>query len=161
MSETPPAPPHTEADGEELLKEVLEGLLGAENTQQSLGEEGASLSDDCMLALHSIFQQNLVLALDLVDRGGVTRYSSTAAGGGVARLLYVVQGSAGSRYVCLSSSRYCSCPAFVYSVLVRGDALLCKHQLAVQLAVAMGRCEQVEVSGEEWAILASMDTKVE
>lgn len=147
-----------EVDGEELLKAVLEGLLKAEDTQET--RTSGVLSDDCLLALHSIFQQNLVPAMDLVDRGGVTKYVSTAAGG-VTRQLYVVQGSAGSRYICLTSSRYCSCPSFGYSVLVRGDALLCKHQLAAQLAVAVGRCELMEVSGEEWAVFASMDSKTE
>ena len=40
-------------------------------------------------------------------------------------------------YNCFTSSNYCSCPSYVYTVLVREDALLCKHALAVQLARAM------------------------
>lgn len=141
---------------EVLLSEVVETLLEKQGG-------GGTLSDGCLTALHSIFQQNLVPALDLVERGGVTKYvcSSVASGGRgtVNRELYVVQGSTGNQYVCLTTSRYCSCPSFAYSVLVKGDALLCKHQLAVRLAVAVGRCETVEVSGEEWATLAGMDAK--
>jgi predicted nucleic acid-binding Zn finger protein len=116
-----------------------------------------TMSDVCMLALHSIFQQNLVPALELVERGGVTKYSCRVGGGGVTRELYRVQGSSGNQYLCFTSSSYCSCPSYAYHVLVRRDALLCKHQLAVRLATAMGRCDQVQVSGEEWADLAGME----
>lgn len=137
-----------EVGGEELLKEVVQALLGQ-------GKAGA-LSDDSLLALHAVFQQNLVPALDLVERGAVTKYVCSSG-----RQLYLVVGSTGNQYVCFGSSSYCSCPSFVYSVLARGSALLCKHQLAVQLARATHQCKQVEVSGEEWASLVAMDTKME
>lgn len=175
-----------QAHGEELLQEVVgalinrvswtgsggdssialvQGLMQQQTTgcegegQQQIGCEGAAISDHCMTALHSIFQQNLVPALDLVERGRVTKYVCST--GPVTRKLYVVQGSTGNQYVCLTTSSYCSCPSYVYNVLVKGDALLCKHQLAVRLATSLGTCEQVEVSREEWATLAGMDTKIE
>lgn len=138
--------------GEELLQKVMDALL-----------EEETMSDDSLIALHSILQQNLVPALDLVERRAVTKYVCScvaAAGyGTVTRQLYLVKGSSGNQYVCLASSSYCSCPSFMFSVLGRGDALLCKHQLAVRLATAMGACPAVELSGEEWAGLAKMDTQ--
>ena len=99
-------------------------------------EELGEISEDLMSALLFVFQSPLHQALDLLDRGSVTRYSCPAG-----RELYRVRGSGGLIYTCLTSSNYCSCPSFVYTVLVKEDALLCKHMLAVQLgrAIRLGR----------------------
>lgn len=137
--------------GHGLLLEVLDHLL------QDI-KEGV-LTDSHITALHSIFQQNLLHALDLLQQGNVTHYlhSYRAAGRDLWRELYVVEGSSGHKYVCFPSSSYCSCPSFVYSVLVRAEACICKHQLATRLAAAMGSAHQVQVSAQEWAQLAASD----
>ena len=142
--------------GEALLTEVVQALMVE-------GLEEGEMSDNALLTLHSIFQQNLVLALDLVERGAVTKYITTNSSAGaasavVARQLHLVRGSTGNQYICFLSSNYCSCPSFVYNVLVKEDAMLCKHQLAVRLATATGKCGVVQVTGEEWAGLVAMDT---
>lgn len=97
-------------------------------------EELGEISEDLMSALLFVFQAPLHQALDLLDRGAVTRYSCPAG-----RELFRVRGSGGRSYTCLTSSNYCSCPSFVYSVLVKEDSLLCKHMLAVQLGRAIGQ----------------------
>lgn len=96
-------------------------------------EEAGKISEDLMSALLFVFQTPLHQAFDLLDQGSVSRYFCPAG-----RELYRVKGSGGHTYTCLTSSNYCSCPSFVYTVLVKEDALLCKHVLAVQLARAIG-----------------------
>lgn len=108
------------------------------------------LSDNLLSALHSIFHQHTLHAFDLVDRGSVTHFTCPSG-----RELYRVKGSSSRSYTCFSSSSYCNCPSFVYAVLVKEDSLVCKHTLAVQLATAMNRCREVEVSDVEFAELLS------
>ena len=107
-------------------------------------ESNGRISDDLMSALLFVYQAPLHQALDLLDRGSVTRYHCPAG-----RELYRVRGSGGRSYTCLASSNYCSCPSFVYTVLVKEESLLCKHMLAVQLGKAMeaGRRERGEKAG--------------
>lgn len=96
-------------------------------------EEAGKISEDLMSALLFVFQTPLHQAFDLLDQGSVSRYFCPTG-----RELYRVKGSGGRTYTCLTSSNYCSCPSFVYTVLVKEDTLLCKHMLAVQLARAIG-----------------------
>ena len=112
-------------------------------------KESGRISEDLMSALLFVFQAPLGQALDLLDRGSVTRYYCAAG-----RELYRVRGRGSRFYTCLTSSDYCSCPSFVYTVLVKQDSLLCKHLLAVQLGRAMaagtrGRVGMGEGEGEE------------
>lgn len=115
-------------------------------------QETGRISDDLMSALHFLFHQTLVQAFDLVDRRQVVHYICPSG-----RELYCVQGSGQRTYTCLASSNYCSCPSFVYSVLVREDSLMCKHMLAVQLARAMSASEETTVCDEEFAKLLGTD----
>lgn len=141
--------------GEELLMKVLHELL------EEVKENGGTFSDEQLKALETLFPQHLLAALDLAERGAVTQYTCSSPHGD--KTLYLVQGSSGQQYLCFSSSSYCSCPSFTYSVLVRKEMLLCKHQLALHLAHAMqaqGMCRHVHVSGEEWAKMAALDTPI-
>ena len=138
---------HLESDGVLLLEVVEQLLLAIEN------EDQGSISDAHLSALHSIFPQNLLHALDLVERDCITCYICSSP----LRKLYQVQGTSNKHYICFESSLYCSCPSFVYSVCVKGDSLMCKHQLAICLASAINTCKQVQVTGKEWAALASTD----
>ena len=123
-------------------------LLEVKREQQETGH----ISDDLMSALQSVFQQPLIQAFDLIDRDAITHFVCPSG-----RELYRVQGSSSQRvYTCLVSSNYCSCPSFVYTVLVKEDSLMCKHMLAVQLARAMGCSQEVTVSNEDFVeMLAS------
>ena len=144
-----------------LVMEVLHQLL-ADITAAG----GGSLSDSQLLSLHSVFPQQLQPALELVEQEAVTLYTYTTPS--LTRTLWMVQGSTGNQYIILGlcppsatstpSPGYCSCPSFVYSVLVRGDAALCKHQLAAHLATATGLCKTEHLSPQQWALKASTDT---
>ena len=141
------APTHVplQAVAEQLMLEVR-------REREEKGER--QLSNDLMSALQFIFQQPLLSAFDLIDRNAVSRFVCPAK-----RELYRVQGSGGRVYTCFVSSNYCSCPSFVYTVLVKEDSLMCKHMLAVQLARAMDACHEVSVSDEEFAELLSSDSQ--
>lgn len=136
----------------EVLLQVFQQLL------EAIRKEGGAISDNQLKALASLFPHHLLAALDLVERGAITTYTSACSTG--ERTLYRVLGNSGQEYTC-HGSRYCSCPSYMYSVVrSRGDALLCKHQLAAHLAAAMegqDMCRHVHVSEEEWARLATQD----
>ncbi|XP_071946306.1 zinc finger SWIM domain-containing protein 7-like [Antedon mediterranea] len=118
-------------------------------------ENQQSLSDHLLSALNFVQQRPLLQAFDLVDRKNVTRVSCPAG-----RTVFQVCGSSGKLYTCFSSSTFCSCPAYVFSVLKRKDVSLCKHVLAVQLSCAMGVCKELNVSDEEMTqlLLSNLST---
>ena len=115
-------------------------------------QERGRLSDDLLSAFQFVFQQPFLQALDLIDRNAVTHFACPSG-----RELYRVQGSSARVYTCLVSTNHCSCPSFVYTVLVKEDSLMCKHMLAVQLARAMGTAHEVIVTNEEFAQLLGSD----
>lgn len=131
-----------------ILMETAEKLL-----QAVANEEKDTISDDMLSALNSVFPFNLLQALNLLDQDSVTKYVCTTS----RRELYQVLGDRKNHYFCFASSLYCSCPSFVYNTLIKGEALMCKHQLAMRLAVALGRTRTIEVDGREWAQLAESD----
>ncbi|XP_078080650.1 zinc finger SWIM domain-containing protein 7 isoform X2 [Mustelus asterias] len=118
---------------EELLKRV-----------KRVYQELSQLTDELLLALKFVFGPAALNALELVDQRSVTLVHSPSG-----RSLYQVEGSSGQVYHCLSSCLYCSCPAFMYSVLRRNDNILCKHILAVYLCQAMGAYHQLAVSDKQ------------
>ncbi|XP_038670724.1 zinc finger SWIM domain-containing protein 7 [Scyliorhinus canicula] len=118
---------------EELLKKV-----------KLIYQQLSQLTDELLLALKFVFGPAALQALELVDRRAVTLVNSPSG-----RSLYQVEGSSGQVYHCLSSCLYCSCPAFMYSVLRRNDNILCKHILAVYLCQAMGVFHQLTVTDKQ------------
>lgn len=130
-----------------VLHFIAEQLIAEVKRESS---EVGFLSDNLLSALHSVFHQHLLHAFDLVDRSSVTRFTCPSG-----RELYRVRGSSARSYTCFLSSSYCNCPSFVYAVLVKEDSLVCKHTLAVQIARAMNRCRELEVSDVEFAELLS------
>ncbi|XP_063002526.1 zinc finger SWIM domain-containing protein 7 isoform X2 [Elgaria multicarinata webbii] len=90
--------------------------------------------------LKFVFGASAVPALDLVDRRSVTRITSPSG-----RTVYQVVGSSGKLYTCYASCHFCTCPAFVFSVLRKDDNLVCKHLLAVYLSRAVGACQELTV----------------
>ncbi|XP_042298608.1 zinc finger SWIM domain-containing protein 7 isoform X1 [Sceloporus undulatus] len=60
-----------------------------------------------------------------------------------------VVGSSGKLYTCYASCHFCTCPAFTFSVLRKGDSLVCKHILAVYLSRALGACQELTVPDEQ------------
>ncbi len=135
-----------------VLHSTVDQLL-LEVSRECLDEGNPSLSDNLLSALHSVFQQSLLHALDLLDKNHV-RWFVCPSGRG----LFQVKASTGSKvYTCLVPSNYCNCPSFVYSVVLKEEAMWCKHLLAVRLGQAMGRVQSEERCGEDIAEMLTAD----
>ncbi|KAJ6657342.1 hypothetical protein lerEdw1_002709 [Lerista edwardsae] len=94
--------------------------------------------------LKFIFGASAVPALDLVDCQAVTRIVSPSG-----RTVYQVLGSSRKLYQCYSSCHFCSCPSFAFSVLRKGDSVVCKHLLAIYLSQAMGTCQELTLPDKQ------------
>ncbi|XP_076106156.1 zinc finger SWIM domain-containing protein 7-like isoform X2 [Mytilus galloprovincialis] len=123
--------------GEELWKEV-------ENSYTDSGK----ITDEILSALSFVYQSSLLPALDLVDHRNVSHMTSPSG-----RSIYQVIGSSGTPYTCFTTSFYCSCPAFRYSVLMKDDHLMCKHVLAIKLSEAMKLTKALAITDDEMATL--------
>ena len=84
-----------------------------------------TVRDDAMHAMNVLFERLLSAALEIVDKGWVHRVVTPSG-----RTLSVVKGKSASQYVVVGD--YCPCPYFANNV-ASGDALWCKHIIAVQL----------------------------
>ncbi|XP_078278270.1 zinc finger SWIM domain-containing protein 7 [Rhinoraja longicauda] len=124
-----------------ILPVVMAELL---NKVQQVHQQSSQLTDELLLMLKFVFGPPVLQALELVDQRSVTLVDSPSG-----RSLYQVVGSSGRVYRCFSSCLYCSCAAFMYSVLRRNDHILCKHLLAVYLCQAMGTLRQLRVSNHQ------------
>eukprot|EP00043_Microstomoeca_roanoka_P008856 m.84975 g.84975 ORF g.84975 m.84975 type:complete len:132 (-) comp14411_c1_seq4:173-568(-) len=96
----------------------------------------ADLSPEVLSALYGVFHQNIVAALDIIDREAVTEITCPAG-----RKAYQVAGKGGRFYFLLLEENFCECAAYEYTVL-RNEVSMCKHVLAARLAVAMGVVKQ-------------------
>ena len=113
-------------------------------------ENNGAISDNLLSSLHSVFQQPLLGALDLIDQGSVTKLTCPAG-----RTLYQVRGTTGASYYCFTSSNYCSCPSFIFTVLKKEDALYCKHAIAALIGEALRRVVDKQISNDEFSRLLS------
>ncbi|GAB1599265.1 zinc finger SWIM domain-containing protein 7-like, partial [Argonauta hians] len=107
-------------------------------------KETTSLSDELLSALQFLYQSSLLPALDIIDRKAVTLLQCPSK-----RQLYTVIGSSGIVYICFPASKYCSCPAYNYSVLLKDDHIMCKHILAIKLSEAMNITLKRHISDKE------------
>ena len=158
-----------------LLETALQLFKLVEQERVGRQEQSPDISDQLLLALHSVFQHSLLVqALELVELGQVTSYvcygedscsgrethqhpshSSTRNESRQGRRqLFLVDGSNGNKYLSFGSCMYCSCPSFAYSVLARRETLMCKHLLASYLATSLQHCTEVAITDEEWIQLA-------
>ena len=126
---------------------VVDQLL-AEVRREGGENGGDSISEDLLSALYFVFRQPLLHALDLIDRRSVTHVTCPAG-----RELFRVKGAYGRRwYLCLlPPAGYCSCPAHVYTVLVKEEVTMCKHMLAARVARELGKHNELSVSDQEFA----------
>jgi len=106
--------------------------------------ENKKLTDRLLSSLHFVFQGPLLSALQLVDKLAVTLIESPSG-----RKLYQVIGASGTLYTCFNNLKYCSCPAYHFSVLRKEDHLMCKHVLAIRLSEAMDCCKTITVTDPE------------
>jgi len=101
-----------------------------------------SVTDELMLLLHFIHEANLLAALDIIDRGHITKVVALPS----ARYYFEIQGRKNVTYI--SFGHYCSCPSFQFK---KKEQLMCKHQLAACLTLALGNCAQRDIKDEEYA----------
>ncbi|KAF9050071.1 hypothetical protein BJ165DRAFT_981387 [Panaeolus papilionaceus] len=104
--------------------------------------EPGTLTETTLSKLHHLVPEKLILAaLDLIDRGNVIHYATPWG-----HEEHQVLGSSGSYSVLVNladsamSTFTCTCPAFVYSVLLTQTHLLCKHVLATLIAQRLRQC---------------------
>uniref|UniRef100_A0A8C9AQ35 Zinc finger SWIM-type containing 7 n=1 Tax=Prolemur simus TaxID=1328070 RepID=A0A8C9AQ35_PROSS len=128
--------------------------------EELLSEMAAAVQESARIFLFPrlkfVFGSSAIQALDLVDRQSITLISSPSG-----RRVYQVLGSSGKTYICLASCHYCSCPAFAFSVLRKGESLLCKHLLAVYLSQVMRTCQQLCVSDKQLTDIFLMEKRQE
>lgn len=129
---------------------LLEGVL--EDLKNHVKEHG-DMKDEHLRLLYVLCDKTLEHALVLVDQGGVQAFVAERTG----RTVYHVHSernrkSGQETYVCFPK-HYCSCYAFFYDVVGRGEHICCKHQLAARIAHATNQCGQTTVTDEELARL--------
>ncbi|XP_076345462.1 zinc finger SWIM domain-containing protein 7-like isoform X2 [Tachypleus tridentatus] len=106
------------------------------------------MTDEVLTALNFIFHGLLLPAMELVDQRNVKHVVSCSG-----RELFQVYESSGVFCLCLKSSNYCSCQYYKYSILRRGDHLMCKHMLASRLSEAMELCQEIQYTDETVALM--------
>ena len=111
-------------------------------------------------ALSVFFDKSLAKAAKLVDDGVVRQIVGEESGRSLWRVGRRASSGGGAvgasreSYVCLNN--FCSCQSFSFDVIGKETALRCKHQLAVDLARALGRYSVLRLPDSALAeILAS------
>ncbi|EKM56134.1 uncharacterized protein PHACADRAFT_209630 [Phanerochaete carnosa HHB-10118-sp] len=107
------------------------------------GHGDTPIDEDYLERLRFFFDDNLLLAaLDLVDRDSVVKFNTSWG-----HTRYQVLGTTTTYSVfpgqTIGSRRipsYCTCASFAFSVLVTDAQYMCKHLLAVVLALRLDRC---------------------
>ncbi|BFZ18630.1 hypothetical protein BsWGS_21669 [Bradybaena similaris] len=122
---------------DEIADQLLEAVTKNYNSN-------GKLCDDSLSLLHFIYRGPLLNALELVEKRSVTRVISPSG-----RELFQVIGASGTPYTCFPHLKYCSCPAFHFSVLCKEDHIMCKHALAMKLSEMLGLTKTLHVSNAE------------
>ncbi|OAX43296.1 hypothetical protein K503DRAFT_708818 [Rhizopogon vinicolor AM-OR11-026] len=118
------------------LRHVLQASIQVFDSDEGSFEEGVEM-------LRAVLPDTTIIAaLDLIDRDGVVKYS-TSWGQHHYEVLGTTSTYAVFPHLNAAStviSSYCTCPSFAYAVLISESHLMCKHVLAVCLADRMSRC---------------------
>jgi len=109
-----------------------------------------SVSDEQLSILHFLYGKNFERAMRILDQGGVQRIVGIPSG----RAVYQVAGESknSDQYICFAE-HHCTCYAFFYETVNRGEQLCCKHQLAARMADAHKLYEEEKISDEQLALL--------
>lgn len=108
------------------------------------------VSDDNLLALHSIFGSVLERAFEIIAKHKtVTVYSLENN----IRSIIEIKGHSDKVYNLLPDVNYCSCQAFLHYVLQLRSEITCKHILAAYFAVLTEKCVKQIVSEEQYNFL--------
>ncbi|XP_069671425.1 zinc finger SWIM domain-containing protein 7-like isoform X2 [Periplaneta americana] len=118
------------------------------NSKNEVNEKGGGVkekvTDETLLALHSMFGSPLEKALELLETNCVVYLRSPQG-----RYVIQVTSSSGIPYTLFPGVNYCSCPAYHYQVIGTQTFLTCKHVLAARLAEIMHKGRDLSVSSDE------------
>lgn len=119
-------------------------------TRTSLYHKNLTVSDENLLALHSIFGNVLERALETILRkDSVTLYTLQNDH----RSLIEVKGNNDKVYRLLPNVNYCFCPAFQNHVLQIKSEITCKHILAAYVAKLTQTINTCLVTKEQFNLL--------
>ena len=139
------APPLlSSAGGLDLVRGVCESVA---RTRQ--------LTDAHLGQLHFLCPDALPGAAEILDHKTVTRCVARTSG----RRFHLV-GSAAKRDYCVIRG-FCTCMNYAFSVASKPEALLCKHELAAELADALDLALTSEYDDEEWATKLEMYSRLD
>ncbi len=131
-----------ESDGDDAPLSIESLVDAAFASIRASGE----LTDERLEELQYLLNGLLLRAVEIVEAGLVSCIVARPSG----RVAYEVEGSALLPYLVLGH-RYCSCPAFFSTCVLKGEAPYCKHQVAARLADALQCANVREMSDSEWA----------
>ncbi|KAJ9576168.1 hypothetical protein L9F63_006990 [Diploptera punctata] len=127
--------------GRRLLPTVAHNLL--REVEQIFHQHG-DLTDDALLALHSLFGSPFEKALELLEKNCIAYFR--APGG---RYVIQVIGSSGVPYTLFPRVNYCPCHAYRFQVVGSQTFLTCKHVLAARLAEIVDKGRDISVTNVE------------
>eukprot|EP00873_Tetraselmis_striata_P041189 jgi/Tetstr1/461453/TSEL_006562.t1 len=107
------------------------------------------VADTHLLCLQDLYDKNLTKALSILDQRGV----SVSVGRGSRRRVVQVCGKGAGEHYLVFPSHYCTCHAFFYDVVSKGEAIECKHMLAARVAIAAGLAPEAEIDDADVARL--------
>ncbi|KAL1520167.1 hypothetical protein AB1Y20_023637 [Prymnesium parvum] len=109
-----------------------------------------TVSDEQLRWLHFLCPGSVGGAAEILDHRTVTRCVARES----RREFFTVDATSKRTHCTLPG--FCTCCAYCYQVVARPDALLCKHELAVRLASALGLVQVLELEDAEWACQFSL-----
>ncbi|KAK9803872.1 hypothetical protein WJX72_001088 [[Myrmecia] bisecta] len=125
-----------------MLKEPTPSVARvADSVFSQLQSAAPDVVDSHLSSLNFLFDKNCGRALQIVDQGGVKCFIAQDS----RRKVFQVQGKTAADQYIVFPEHYCSCQAFFYDTVGRGDAVYCKHQLAARIADSLQRCVMAEV----------------
>lgn len=125
---------------ESILKQI-EARVKNTNSNQ--------LSDEDLLALHSIFGVTLQRSLEILEKHPKFIIYTNPKG----RTLIEVQGDNGRCYRVFPKINFCPCIAFKNLVIERKTEVTCKHVLAARLAQILERTIPHSVTHDQYLML--------
>lgn len=124
-----------------VLPSVMNDLL---KEVEEIFKQHGDLTDEALMALHSLFGRPFEKALELLETSCVTYLRATGG-----RYVVQVTGSSGILYTLFPGVNYCPCPAYRYQVIGTQMFLTCKHILAARLAEITQKGRDLPVSMED------------
>ena len=153
----------------DLLRSVCSSLRKANtnNTSTNNGGVGSSSAafsaaaaaspewSDTWTALYQLCPEALAGAADILDNKSVTRVVARES----RREFFVVEGSSRNKpHTCVPG--FCTCMSYCQTVVHKPEALVCKHELAVLLADALGYALVRELDDAAWSSEYILKTSV-